>query len=619
MRINDSTTQLISNSLSQTSRAISRSLERLSSGKRINSARDDVAGYSLSVNLEAQSRGLLQANRNINDALGISQTAESALSVQLDILQRMRELALQGASDLLSSNDRENINSQLTALRDEFSRISNETEFNGKRLLDGSLGAASFQIGTQSDDNLEFSFQDLKASEVFTREVGTGIFEAQTEITVGGDVGATQLADMNNDGNLDIVVADPVEDYVGVALGNGDGSFQSLMTFARDDAYDLTIADFNADGILDVGLLEVGAPHKVSVLLGNGDGSLSFSSTTEISLSFFSNIESGDFDGDGDIDLAVGEATALINYIENLGDGDFGETAVSITTSANIAYTDVADFNNDGIDDIFAASGSSSQVIFGDESGGMQEGATFTVSGSIFELGDFNSDGNIDVLSFLGPTAYYYAGNGDGSFETASTFAIAGSGGHSDSIDINADGNLDFVVADGSNYYTYLGDGTGSFSFAASDSASITDGDGFDHNLVMGDLNNDGVVDLVGGDASRDIEVLLARTDDESSLAELKVDTNEDATVALSIIDNAIDTIIDNQASFGRLTNRLESIYNSNQIQREQLESSRSNITDADFALETAELVRQQVLQQAQIAALGQANLNMQIVLNLFQ
>jgi flagellin len=140
LRINQNIAALNAHrNLVATDNALSKSLERLSSGFRINRAADDAAGLAISEKLRAQVRGLAQAIRNAQDGISMIQTAEGALNEVHSMLQRMRELALQAANDTLSLEDREAVNRELQQLRAELNNVSNRTTFNGKKLLDGSL------------------------------------------------------------------------------------------------------------------------------------------------------------------------------------------------------------------------------------------------------------------------------------------------------------------------------------------------------------------------------------------------------------------------------------------------------------------------------------------------
>ncbi|GAB2655347.1 flagellin [Vibrio panuliri] len=141
------------------------SMERLSSGQKINSAKDDAAGLQISNRLTAQSRGLDVAMRNANDGISIAQTAEGALNESTSILQRIRDLSLQSANGTNSDSEREAINEEVSALQDELNRIAETTSFGGRKLLNGSFGEASFQIGASSGEAMIMGLTSVRADD----------------------------------------------------------------------------------------------------------------------------------------------------------------------------------------------------------------------------------------------------------------------------------------------------------------------------------------------------------------------------------------------------------------------------------------------------------------------
>ncbi|EKG0033748.1 flagellin [Vibrio cholerae] len=141
------------------------SMERLSSGNRINSAKDDAAGLQISNRLTAQSRGLDVAMRNANDGISIAQTAEGAMNESTSILRRMRDLALQSANGTNSASERQALNEESVALQDELNRIAETTSFGGRKLLNGSFGEASFQIGSSSGEAIIMGLTSVRADD----------------------------------------------------------------------------------------------------------------------------------------------------------------------------------------------------------------------------------------------------------------------------------------------------------------------------------------------------------------------------------------------------------------------------------------------------------------------
>lgn len=140
--------------LSASQSSLATSMQRLSSGLRVNSAKDDAAGLAIAERMSAQTRGLSVAARNANDGISLAQTAEGALGKVGDMLQRMRELAVQSANATNSVDDRKALQAEVSQLRDEVDRVAKNTSFNGRKLLDGSFSAANFQVGAGSGESI---------------------------------------------------------------------------------------------------------------------------------------------------------------------------------------------------------------------------------------------------------------------------------------------------------------------------------------------------------------------------------------------------------------------------------------------------------------------------------
>ncbi|KRH98877.1 flagellin [Curvibacter sp. PAE-UM] len=153
--------------------ALSTAIQRLSSGLRINSARDDAAGLAISERFTSQIRGLNQAVRNANDGVSLAQTAEGSLKASSDILQRVRELAVQSANATNSASDRQALNQEVSQLVAELDRIAQTTEFNGQKLLDGSFGTAQFQVGANAGQTITATTANLRTSQYGNNRVTT--------------------------------------------------------------------------------------------------------------------------------------------------------------------------------------------------------------------------------------------------------------------------------------------------------------------------------------------------------------------------------------------------------------------------------------------------------------
>ncbi|MGE6812277.1 flagellin, partial [Pseudoalteromonas nigrifaciens] len=179
--------------LSKSGQGLATSMERLASGMRINSAKDDAAGLQISNRLTSQVNGLAVAQRNANDGISIAQTAEGAMQASTDILQRMRELALQSANGSNSDDDRAALQKEVGALQTELTRISETTSFGGQKLLDGSFSGKKFQVGSNANETITMSMSNVSAE-----SLGGEVFETNTA-TVGGRAVAGAI---NTNGNV---------------------------------------------------------------------------------------------------------------------------------------------------------------------------------------------------------------------------------------------------------------------------------------------------------------------------------------------------------------------------------------------------------------------------------
>jgi len=185
---------LTANALSKNERAMSQTMERLSTGSRINSASDDAAGLAISSKMTSQINGLNMAVRNANDAISMVQTADGAAVEVTDMLQRMRELAVQSASATNTTTDRAALDLEFQALENEIERIAQNTQFNGVNLLDGTIGTAgavTFQIGANASQTIGFTFASFETGHTGNPAAG-GLFEGlNNAVTGAGTVGNT--------------------------------------------------------------------------------------------------------------------------------------------------------------------------------------------------------------------------------------------------------------------------------------------------------------------------------------------------------------------------------------------------------------------------------------------
>jgi flagellin len=233
---------------------LSRSLQRLSSGLRINSARDDAAGLAISERMTSQIRGLSQANRNANDGISFSQVAESAMGNMGDILQRVRELAVQSGNASNSATDRQALQSEVSQLTSELQRFAQTTQFNGQNLLDGSLASAVYQVGANANQTITATtgnFQttaygnyrvtggDNLAMSATTSGAVSGAITADT-LTVNGGVGSTTVSVV--DGDSAKAVSDKINLKAGLTGVNSWAKTEATVTFSASGSYSMTLA-----------------------------------------------------------------------------------------------------------------------------------------------------------------------------------------------------------------------------------------------------------------------------------------------------------------------------------------------------------------------------------------
>ncbi|WP_339502172.1 flagellin [Pseudomonas silesiensis] len=184
--------------LNKASGALATSMQRLSSGLRINSAKDDAAGLQISNRLTSQINGLGQAVKNVNDGISIAQTAEGAMQASTDILQKMRTLALSSSTGSLSADDRKSNNDEYQALTSELTRISQTTTFGGQKLLDGSYGTKAIQVGANANETINLSLENVAASNIGSHQVKSDTIAPSATGLAGGDITVTGNGESNS-------------------------------------------------------------------------------------------------------------------------------------------------------------------------------------------------------------------------------------------------------------------------------------------------------------------------------------------------------------------------------------------------------------------------------------
>ncbi len=472
-------------------------MERLASGLRINSAKDDAAGLAISDRMTSQIRGLNQAVRNANDGISLSQVGEGALQESGNILQRMRELAVQSANDSNSATDRNSLQKEVVQLQSELNRIANTTTFNGKKLLDGSFSGQQFQVGANANQTINISIGGA-TTEILGNQRYTNA-DGATKINAVSALGAAKQANLV-------------------------------------DAQTLTVSG-RASGTVTVGLAE--SAKAIA------DGVNAISETTGVT------------------------ATA-ISYakLDNLGEAGnlsfklYGQNTSAVTVSANVTDKNDLTVLANAINDNAGASGITATL-------------TDDKKGVVLK----NTEGYDIAIEDLTTTA-----------ATTTTVDLTG---------LQEDGK----TASGAAV---------SIDGAA---ASVTDSATVGGNLVF---DSDKAFTV----KSTTTTITAGATAESSTLqkvSSIDIGTQAGSNDALSIIDGALANISSNRADLGALQNRFGSTISNLENVSQNFSAARSRIQDADFAKESANLARNQVLQQAGLSMLAQANASSQSVLSLLR
>jgi len=478
---------------------LSRSMQRLSSGLRINSAKDDAAGLAISDRMTSQIRGLNQAARNSNDGISLAQTAEGALQETTNILQRMRELAIQSANDTNSASDRASLQAEVNQLQLEMTRIASSTSFNGKNVLDGTLTNAQFQVGANSNETISFSIPSAESS-----QLGNHTLESTNATTAGIEAATTSAA----------------------AVGNNNVATQTLTLFGPESS----------------------AASTISVTAG--DSAKVIANAVNIK-----STDTGIY--------AEARTTATISGIGTAGIVSFeltGSNSTAIPVSALVGASDLTDLSN----------------AINDQAG--NTGIIATLSGDKASITLTQADGyDIKIGNYTHSTpADTMIVEGNESSTPSQTTLTSGTAGDST------------VVGGKVSFYA-----NGSYTVSSSVAAAA----GSLFSTAAGAANGSSLY----------------------SIDNVDISTVEGASEAIRAIDGAIGQIDSMRGDLGALQNRFESTIANLQNVSENLSAARSRILDADIAQETSNMTKNNILQQAGVAILTQANQTPQLALQLLQ
>ncbi|WP_051231823.1 flagellin N-terminal helical domain-containing protein [Stutzerimonas azotifigens] len=342
LTVNSNITSLnVQKNLNTAASKLGDSMERLSSGLKINSAKDDAAGLQISNRLTSQISGLNTAVKNANDGISIAQTAEGAMQESTNILQRMRELALQSANGSNSDEDRASLQQEFTALSGELTRIASTTSFGGKNLLDGSFGSTSFQIGANANQTVSFSLsgvaaKDLKGAYSIASSVG-GAQKGMTASVTGSSIGAANGNSTDPVSLTGSTYTAPTANSsvningIGIALASGDDIDAAIS--AINDQKDYTGVTASKDN----GKLVLTSSQSIEVANGSAIGFTSDSNSYAVAASGRASVTGTGFNAGGIV--ASTADTLTINAT--------GYAATDITLQAGDELKDVVARIND--------------------------------------------------------------------------------------------------------------------------------------------------------------------------------------------------------------------------------------------------------------------------------
>jgi flagellin len=659
------------------------SMERLSTGKRINGASDDAAGVAIASRLTAEIKGTNQAIRNAMDGQALIDTAEGAHQEIETILQRMRELAVQAANGTNDASDRSNLQTEMDQLRTEIDRIAQTTSWAGQNLMDGSAAGAA----TAHSDEATFTFQvgsGTSANDSISAHIGAVTADA---LGVGGVTSVPSLVEVTDNASGDgaIAIVDNVltvtatdatdwdaADTIGITV-NGTAI---NVTLADNDGYDDSVsgvasqikAAIDAEGLSGVSVSQsagvltfnAGSATKVpTVTTATNTSNTAANIKADASSGGF--IFSGDFNAGDVFSVDINSQTISITATDsdayaNSTDGLAAQMADAIEAAMS---TGAGDGNDDGGSDMLnsqiqvAVSGSEVTVtqnaIFTNPSISGGSGSVALSGDSIIEFGTGSGDAILDV-SVNGSALLDVDLPNDGAGFSADENGMAayaakvindttglGVTATASGAEVTIASNLtvgNYVATTSSAPVVAASGSEGVFevsgSFANGNTVSMTI-DGTEVSVTVADdgYANDatGVANQLA-QAIRDADIQGVTVTDSNTndgkfavtkIGSLDVSSTSNAQLSVEYIDAAIQTLNSQRADLGSISNRLDSTVSNLTNISSNLQAGRGRIEDADFAAETTSLAKSQILQQASTAMLAQANASKQNVLSLLQ
>jgi flagellin len=584
-------------------------LQRLSSGLRINSAKDDAAGLAISERFTTQIRGLNQAVRNANDGISLAQTAEGALGETGTALQRIRELAIQSANSTNSASDRAALNAEAAQLLAEVQRIALTTQFNGQNILDGTFSSAQFQVGANANQTISFGVSGattntLGAYQATSAAVTSSAFDGAGFTINGVEIGvsaATSAAGVTADSATAKATAINAKANQTGVTATAASTVTGSAPVARSGL---------ANGALQINGISVGAIARDTnaVTQGRNAATAINAVSNQTGVTAVADASTGALT----LSTADGRNIALTASTASAANATaiFNATGLDISAGSNPTGNDALTLQVGGAFDLSAPG-----------AGSLTEGDTFTLDGLTYE---FTTDATVTGSNVAVTVA---DGNTAAQVATAINTAVnlqfaAGNTSVSSTVATDTVTLTNQKVGANSTFAGYsesvLGGG-GAGALVQTSTATGTapaDGNGV---TTRGTLTLSSASNFTLGGADLAYAGLGSATPALTRLDTVNISTVSGANAAIAVLDGALSQVTSIRADLGAVQNRFSSTIANLQTTSENLSASRSRILDADFAAETASLTRAQILQQAGTAILAQANAIPQNVLSLLR
>lgn len=661
LTVNTNITSLgVQKNLNRASDALGTSMSRLSSGLKINSAKDDAAGLQISNRLTSQISGLNVAVKNANDGISIAQTAEGAMQASTNILQRMRELALQSANGSNSDEDRTSLQQEFTALSGELTRISSTTTFGGRNLLDGSFTSTSFQVGANANETISFGMKSVSASELkgTYNEASVDAGTNKLSAVVTGKAGVI-TSNANDVSTAKFVAQEKTLGAAGagkITIGTTD------VDLAATDNLDSIVTKINDAGVTGITASNQGGVLRLNNASG-GDMALAGDAGTLAAIGLTAGAtaltDGADTDGTEQMgvqaigaagDLVIGSSAIRLAATDTLEDvvnkvnqyssstgvtakiADNGDGTGSLSLSSKTDFT-IGQATSTDIATAFGYNTAAADKAVTTTSG-LTSDASIKVNGQEFS---FKAGATLSSIVASINDGTGTVGSGDGTKATGVTASASADGrliltsadGKDIKLENNSAGALDTLGLTSGNTKAKLTEATSitvnnvEVKFKKGDDmAAIAAAINSSSSGVTASVNDDGTLGLF---ADQNIEIadgsngtglaalgLSAGTTNavtmNTSVNDLSILDAASAQQAIQALDGAIQQVDSQRSQLGAVQNRFDSTVDNLQSIAENSTAARSRVQDADFAAETAELTKQQTLQQASTAILSQAN-----------